>query len=387
MIAVFAVLMVLSGLGGCFDRRELDTLGFVIGVGIDTAEKAGNTELTLQIANVSHTQSAKKNSKTSKDNESGNSPYLNISGTGETVNIILRELEHEISRQIYIPHLQILVFGEDLAKNGVRDSLDFFARAPEARMTQYVCVARGKASDIFEVETQLEQYPSTAIMERIREQDVTSDTPAVTEFEFVRTMMNKSTAAVAPIVEILKIDDTERLSVSGCAVFKDCVMVGELDKKESRGLLWVKDEVKNGVLSLNVRNEQAAVEIKESESKVIPEIVEDGTIHIRIIINENGTLGDQSGTVDLVAPENLPALLEETERAIREEIESAFEQSLQLKADIFGFGELIQKKYPVQWNDHMSDHWEDLYQQIQLDIEVNANIESTGRAVKPLIQE
>ena len=62
-----------------------------------------------------------------------------------------------MSRLIYVAHSQALIMSEDLARNGVRDSLDFFARAAEARMTVYVFVAEGKAKAILDVEPEFEK--------------------------------------------------------------------------------------------------------------------------------------------------------------------------------------------------------------------------------------
>jgi hypothetical protein len=45
-------------------------------------------------------------------------------------------MQNKMSRMVYVAHSQNIVIGEELAREGVRDVLDFFARAPEARMTQ-----------------------------------------------------------------------------------------------------------------------------------------------------------------------------------------------------------------------------------------------------------
>ena len=56
---------------GCFDRRELDTLGIVMGVAIDKAADEGEAELTVQLANPSGGKSSGAKSKTSKGGAEG----------------------------------------------------------------------------------------------------------------------------------------------------------------------------------------------------------------------------------------------------------------------------------------------------------------------------
>ncbi len=385
---VSAVLAVVLCLSGCFDRRELDKLGYIVGAAIDKAETEGEIELTLQLANVSKAGSSdKKGSKTSKDSSSKEgTPFINVTNTGKTVNSALRDFEHMISRRVYTPHMQVLLFGEELAREGVRDSLDFFARAPEARMTLYVLVAKGKASDILNIATQFETYPSVALMMRVENQDITSDTPIVTEYQFVTTMMNKSTAAIAPLVEIVEEGDSQRLSVGGCAVFKDSVMTGEMDRTETRGLLWVKGEVKKAILDVESAGCTRRGKIRKAKTKITPEVKEDGTILFHIRINTTVGLGDQTGTVNLADPDNVPIFLDKTEEVIRDEIQSAWNKSLELNADVFGFGEMIARRFPDKW-ESIKNQWDELYQTVQVEINVNAKADSFGRTVMPLAPE
>ena len=142
------VLLCLASLSGCFDRRELDTIGIVMGVAIDKAVAEGETELTIQMANPSE-----KSGSDSKEKNGGSEtkPFINVSSTGRNINYIVREMQNKMSRMIYVAHSQVIILGEELAKSGVRDVLDFFARAPEARMTLYVIVAKGKARDMLDI--------------------------------------------------------------------------------------------------------------------------------------------------------------------------------------------------------------------------------------------
>ncbi len=59
----------------------------------------------------------------------------------------------------------------------------------------------------------------------------------MTEFEFINKMLTSRLCPVAPMVTVLEDQEKKRLSVEGAAVFKHDKMVGELNKKETRGLL------------------------------------------------------------------------------------------------------------------------------------------------------
>lgn len=372
-------------LSGCFDRRELNTLGIVIGVGIDKAETEGDTELTLQFADIAGHR-ASSGGKASKGGGAERLPYINVSNTGENINYLIRDMQHKMSRRVYLAHSQVIIMGEELAKQGVRDSLDFFARVPEARMTLYVFVAQGKAKDVLDVKPEFETTPSHEISQLIKDQKLTSQTPIVTEFEFVSKMTSKTTAAIAPIIRILEEGDKKMLSCAGSAVFKESVMVGELDEKQTRGMLFVNGEVKTGIINLNVLDTPASLEIRKAKSKVTPTLYDDGSVLFQVQIDEMGGLGDQTGTVNLSDPDNVPAVLSATEQAIKDEVQSAVDKSKELNADIFGFGEYIYRKYPKQWEE-MKDKWDELYKNIKVEINVKCKADGNGRIVMPLAPE
>ena len=359
-----------------------------MGVAVDQGENEGETELTVQMSNPSGGKPEKSKGKTSKEGEgsNGSSAYINVSNSGKTINYIVREMQHKISRRIYVAHNQVLVMSEELAKNGVRDSLDFFARAPETRMTLNVFISRGKAKDTLAVTPEFEKMPCVELEKMLKDQKITSRTPIVTEFEFVSMMISKTTSAVAPIVSVIDDDGIERLHLSGSAVFKESRMVGELDESQTRGLLFVKNKVKTGVFLASIEGVTATVEIRNAKSKISPVLYSDGTSEFNIVQEVTVGLGDQTGTLNLSDPENVPALLDASKAIVRDEIQSAVDKSRELDADIFGFGEYLNRKYPDQWKD-MKTNWDELYKKIKVVITVKIKADGSGRTSRPLTPE
>ena len=88
---LFTVFILTTVLAGCYDRRELNTLGYVMGVAIDKGENDGETELTLQMAKVSGSNKSEPGSG-SKEEGSGGESYINMSGSGESINQIIRDM-------------------------------------------------------------------------------------------------------------------------------------------------------------------------------------------------------------------------------------------------------------------------------------------------------
>lgn len=372
---------IVSFLTGCYDRRELDTLGIVLGVALDTADN-GQSKMTVQMVKVGAQGGSKKASK--EGGGGGEEPYINLSGTGKNMNIIIREMQNKMSRRIYVAHNQVIIFGEDLAKRGVRDNLDFFARAAEARMTTHVFVARGEGEDILKVKPSFEKLPSTELISILRSEKLTSDAPIVTEFEFASRIISKTTSAVAPIVTVNNEGEEERLKTEGCAVFKESKMVGELSNDETNGMLFVNGKVKTAIISVEALGSTAAMEIRKAKSKLKPEISKDGSIKITVEISEIVGLGDQTGAVNLSDAENSKSLHEATKRETERIVWEAINKSKKLNADVFGFGDAIGRKYPKEWKE-LEKKWGEKYKDVKVEVNVKVKGDGSGRLNAPLV--
>ena len=55
-----------------------------------------------------------------------------------------------------------------------------------------------------------------------------------------------------------------------------------------------------------------------------------------------------------------------------------------MDADIFGFGESIQKKYPKEWA-NMENNWDEIFPQTEIEIHVDAKLRLMGRVAVPAV--
>jgi spore germination protein KC len=151
-------------------------------------------------------------------------------------------------------------------------------------------------------------------------------------------------------------------------------------------LLCAKNKVKAGVLQVDVLDTPATVEIRKAKSKVTPLLYTDGRAEFNVNVELTVGLGDQSGTLNLSKPENTAAMLSAAEKAVKGEIQSAVDKSKELNADVFGFGEYLNRKYPDQWKE-MKLKWDELYKNIIVNITVKTKADGSGRIKRPLVPE
>jgi len=332
---------VMLNLSGCWDSRELNTIGIVSGVGLDKATTPDDIEMTVQIANVSgEQQSSSMMSSQSSSNgtaSTGGSNFFNAKDTGPDVLSILHKLTHAYSRKLYFSHNDLIILGEDLAKEGVRDSLDFFARSYEPRLTAYIFVAKGKAADVFDVQPNFEKITAAEITMLMNDPVGSIDKNVVQVSDLLVGLISETTSAVAPMIEVKEQSGKKQIYVSGLAVFKKDKLVGELSAMESRGYKWVKSNIEYSALKVDIEGETAEIIVTSSKGKITPQINDDGSVKIKVEITAEGSLDSQTGTVNLAELKNAKLLKKATESVIKKEVETTINKTRELDADIFGF--------------------------------------------------
>ncbi|WP_026881527.1 Ger(x)C family spore germination protein [Clostridium akagii] len=383
-IKIIVCIFIVINLTSCWGAHELNKLAIVMGVGIDKGKANDMVDITVQVAKVLDIKSSPKGSSGSVGGS--DSGYLNLEEKGRSISQAVKNINRKINRKLFFSHNQVIILGKDAAEAGISKYIDFFLRYRENRLLVWVIVAKGSAAEMLDIKPGLETTPGRSIGELIRNQEEdTSLMPAVELKDFASRLMSKTTSPIAPIIEVSKEDKKKTVYLSETAVFKKDKMVGTLDKKETRGLLWVINKVKDGVITVSMPDDKDKVDIETTHvsSKITAEI-KDNKPKMKIEIKQEGDLQEQTSAEDFANPKAFAILEKSEEDIIKEEVISSLKKSRELNADTFGFGDIIYEHYPKQWME-MEKNWDEIFQKIQVDVSVHSKINRTGRITKPIM--
>ncbi|MGI6165695.1 MAG: Ger(x)C family spore germination protein, partial [Limnochordia bacterium] len=246
---VLVVLILMMFLTSCWNRREIETLGFVLAVGVDKAAEEGKIMLSVQIA---------KPFALAGPSVVAERPFWLVSSTGYTVFEAIRNFLSQSPRRPFWAHNRFILIGEELAREGIMEIIDLFARDGESRRTVQVVIVKGaKAVDLLQAEFELERLPSEGAQGILLGSLAGLGTTVGTELNDLLQMLElpgmEPVALRAEIVDRppdvdlrgqLKRDVISTSArLSGAAVFKKDKLVGWLGPKQTRGLLWIKGEI------------------------------------------------------------------------------------------------------------------------------------------------
>ncbi|MDK2800599.1 MAG: spore germination protein [Clostridiales bacterium] len=381
-VLLFFLVITILFLSGCWSKREINELAIVSVLGIDKSK--GGYLVSVQIINPSEVAAQEKTTR---------APVTTYGIEGKTIFEALRKLTLKSPRKLYFAHLRMVVFGEDLAREGIGKTLDFLSRDHEFRTNFYMLVAKNnKAEKVLNILTPMEEIPGNKMYAALETSEkVWAPTHTTQLDELINNMVAEGRNPVLTgvilkgnpktgmdIRNVEKVDVPTVIQIGYIAAFKKDKLAGWLNETESRGYNSVMGYVKSSVVTIPCeKGGNVAIEILKTRAKVKGK-VKDGKPWIDIDYKVEGNVGDVECNIDLIKIETIDKIEKALEKEIKGYITAAVKKAQKdLKSDIFGFGEKIHKADPEAWK-VLKQNWNEEFVDLPVDIKVTAKIKGLG---------
>lgn len=375
---IFTVFMLsVFVLSGCWDRVEMNDLAIVTATAIDKSED-DQVEISIEIF-------IPKSMGGSSQEVGGNGEMtMLISHKGSNLADALSKLQAKIPRKIFWGSCNVFIFGETLAEKGIQHHLDFLLRHPQPRESAFVFISEGKAKKVLAQESKLERYSA----EGIRGIVIMGHGMGVTLSELDIMMKTKGQGSMLPYLTVKKEKSSEGkvnevLHFKGTALVKGDQMAGVLSETKTSGLLWLKGEIKSGLINIRPEKVEGAVSVTPvlANAHLTPKVTS-GEWKMIVHVETAGNVVQNSTNLDL----NHPGLLKKIEKAysnhIKDQISKAVEESQEKRVDVLDFNKKFQQKYPNQWEE-VKNHWEEVFPEVETELVVSARINGNGFINEP----
>lgn len=356
-------------LGGCV-ATEVEQTAIAVGIAADWSE--GDYVVSVQLAKVLTPDQA----------GSVEGPlFVVMSERGQTPSEAARRVTLTLPRIPLWFHASTLVLGEDLARRGITDIVDFLTRNPNLRKNTLMVMTRGaKPEEVFKIDTPLEPHSAVAIRRILETQEEqTGIYSPVTLGDFVSNLAAAGIEPVLPQVRIISDHGKERLKIEGTAVFRGPEWVGELNETESRGLrLLSEEQIRGGLLVVPAPGDETryvTIEVISSQATMKP-VFEDGQVRMMAKVEADGNFYDQTSSQPLLNLETIDLLEELVAGQMEKEMYQAIRKAQGYQADIFGWGRLLDINHPEIWQQVEPD-WPEIFAAMPVDIKVNFSLRRT----------
>ncbi|MCM3786118.1 Ger(x)C family spore germination protein [Neobacillus mesonae] len=383
--ALKAVLLVLlcSLLTGCWDRREINDIAFVVGTALDKEED--KYRVTLQVTIPGKLAGSNGGSSSSAEN-----PWFLKSSVSETIRGVTLKEQTSTSRKLYFSHRRSLLLGEAFAREGIAEALDSIGRLPENRLSALPVITEGNAYEVLNGEPTIEQYPG----EVVRELVFSYLKKPWTLKTVVNLMLEDGIDPIMPMVETVesvppKIDKPRRnIGISGLAVFRGDKLVGIIKKQDTHGILLTMDQARTLELPVSVPRGQGKIffAIRENNSKITPIIKGENDITFRIYTGASMSITTNESNFDTNAEHNIVELEQKMNEYMKGKIISDLKRLQQYNSDVLGLGRILKTENPAVWA-KLKDHWYDIYPNVKFEVKTRYRIENNGAATSPFAVE
>ncbi|WP_010248643.1 Ger(x)C family spore germination protein [Acetivibrio cellulolyticus] len=370
------VLVYLICFTGCWNYREIDKFAIVAGVAVDKS-KDGQYLITPEIVDISGGRETKITSKI-------------ISIEGKTIFDAVRNLISVLGKKPFWSHTKVLVLSKEVASENVNNIIDWYMRDAETREDVNILISETEsARKIFEGQSISEEIKSYNMDAILKNQVSLSKAPVKDVLHFNIESKAEGVSAILPAINIKQIDGKMAPQIFGTAIIKNGKLVGFLSGEETQVLLFIRNEIKGGVLVEGAQKESvnspASLEIFKSKTKVTP-IVDGKQIEINLNVDTTVAIDEIDGTENYIAEEGRTKLEQTAANTLKEQIESLIKKIQQeYAADIFRFETKLHQDNPKTWK-LVSSNWEEIFKDLKVNVQTKVHIKNSA-VISKSVQE
>ncbi len=170
MFILALVALLLFSCTGCWDRKELNQISVCTMIGFDRVVRNGKPLILMSVLSLKLNAGLTAGGAGVGGGITNTPSSLGVidSAEGETAGDALRNMSLRSPRVIFLGHAEMVIVGEDLARDGIQQVIDFCDRNKDIRYQADVAVCQGSALEALESQPEFEALNSVEILKIIR---------------------------------------------------------------------------------------------------------------------------------------------------------------------------------------------------------------------------
>lgn len=319
IVILLLLVIIFNGLTGI---RELTDLAIVKAIGLDVSD-SGEIIFTAIVTDTS-----------SKEKINSGDVYTSV---GSSVQEAARNMVDISPKKLYIAHLETLVISEEIAKEHLENSLDFFIRDNEGSNSFYLFVANGHSSEEIIKVINDEQIDTVSFLEST--QKYKGDVDLQTLNDVVKDILEDGTQMTANSISI----KDEKIIINNMAYFDKWNMKGYLTNQESILYNMLLNQTQFFITTVGQNDDLVVAEVTSCKTKYSINSQRNNCIDVKININANIT---QTGkNIKLSDSEAIKKVQEIIEYDISQKVYDFYIKiKEEYKVDILSLGNLLYRK-------------------------------------------
>lgn len=370
-LMLIVLLLIMSSLSGCWDRRYLKDHSLILAIGYDLNED-GTIRKT-----VSFPLETEANMPQSGGSSGGE--YDAITVEGNTIGETDIDFDRHLSQKFDRSKARVLLLGKKLAENGIFSTLDAIYRDPKGALGASVAIVEETAEEGLNTQNNQKVLPSEFYYDILK----TGEESGIIIRENIQSLSPKMLSGrkdmVLPLIKIQ--EGKNNINLDGLALFSGEKMTGELKGEHSIMLLILaKKIVKRIQLNLQVTEDEeefnknfVTFKIRKEKRKLKVDVNGDDVkadIHVDLRLEVIEYPHNK-----LYKEENIKKLEKQIEKQMIVIAEETIEKIQEANNDFLGIAERVKAFHYDTWK---KIDWREVYPNIPIDVTFNIEISQHG---------
>ncbi len=406
---VFVIFSLLLFLTGCWDYLDINHHGIVYVIAIDkeVIEKEHHEREGYEIEETDEKNQKEDNSKPKKQyvvtlqfieanaiagsEKAGRAKdaKLNITSTkADSIVGAINELNSRTCCEPLLSHTRIILIGEDLARDGITKSLDYFIRSPYIRKGTKVIITKGPAKEVLKLDHPLLTHTGFYIENIPTYANRLKQTP---DIDLGKLSMHIHHGDDFLLPRMILSNAKNEIKYGGAAVFKKDKMIGWMGEREV--LDWAlcaepakhtpidslcPDKDDKGTFTVDIRHQKKYSSID----------YKDGKIHVKVKIYIVADVRElQCHECKMLDIKETRKMEEALSATIKNRISYTCNTTRKkFEADVYGIGTIISKFHPKIWKQVEKD-WDKHFKNLTYDVEVATSLRTAQSECRPDLAE
>ncbi|WP_147535764.1 Ger(x)C family spore germination protein [Bacillus marasmi] len=339
---------------GCSRTRIIDKISIIHVFGFDQAEDG-------QIIGTALTPEYTK----SKDSSQIN--YLQEKA--ETTALILPKMAAQTSTPVEIAKIRVIIFGNELAKQGIQKMVDRFIVTPQLGTHIQIAVSTRSARETMKI---FKQEKSLTLAERLEHNMIGQNLPKMTLHRFLNNFYGEGMDAYVPM---LTINEKYKVTIDGIGVFKDDKLKLHLNPEQTFLFSILQDFRNQGTFKIDFDDKEAKEFLTVRAFRSMPDWKWDQNMQELLLnLKLEWTLVQYPKRFNVGNPEDVRNMKKIINEKLEEKLADLMETFKKNEVDPIGIGNIVRSQDRT-WNE---DSFYKQYPNLPIKVKVDFQIIHTG---------
>lgn len=374
-ILTAALALIIITLAGCSSQtsnviREPDKLEMIRTIGIDKGKDGYSVTISTDVG------------------LNGSAPQIR-SGNGKTIDEALNVLKKTSrGQQPFYSHVDNLIIGEAVIKDGISEVLDFMARSSEMRIGTNIVIAKGTEAEKIITGAVGEQNAAADMLEVIKEQITSLGQGYMFNCLDVLSELAYNGNAMILAVRLtegdnLLNDEEKKLTPDGFGIIRDGKLIAYTSSEQSAGITLLIDELNSLNIEVETTEGMVGLALTQIKADIQPVFLDNQLQKLKIKVDAAASITEAGAVTDLTMEKRRQETGLNASRQLLKNLQEAIKSSQSMGIDYMALGRKAELKAPLKFK-KMGVTWEELFPELEIELEVSTVLKNTYDLGEPI---